>query len=211
MAKIQMPEFGNNSDAYRKELEEKSKKPKSRTSVMGSLRKRGVGERLIGLFFEGDLQSAMNYIIYDLAIPQVKTAVLEGMKVLFYGSSRGSSDPRQSSQVHTSYAAYYYGGGNAKQTQQSQKQAQNLPKTLKKSDPRLITVADRGSAERILAELRQNIATYGHTSVADLFDMVNIPSEWTNYDYGWRNLDDARVRPCQEGYWFDLPEAYPIS
>lgn len=217
MAKIEMPQSsltGNNSNIARQGLE-KQKASKKAALTHGTLRKRSLGMKFADVFFEGDLNSAVDYLIHDFAIPQIKSAVIKCIEVMFYGGARSGSSGVTSS--NTPYNSYWMGrDGNRQYNQSSSNQGSGQGVKIRKNyDPRLIVVEDRGVAERILIDLRAECnGEYGQVSVGTLFDLAGIETgNWALEDYGWRRgeLDRARVRGCQGGWCFDLPDPVVID
>lgn len=215
MAKIDMPQSSlmqNNSNAAR---QEKKQATKHEAITKGKLRKRSLGMKFADVFFEGDLRSAVDYMIHDVAIPQFKNAVIKGMEVMFYGGAGGTSSRNTSSNIP--YNSYWVGRDGTRTTTSSPSRP-SMPedvKIRKNYDPRMILIEDRGKAERILMDLRAECnGEYGQVSVGTLFDLAGIETgNWALEDYGWRrgDLDRARVRGCPGGWCFDLPDPVVID
>ncbi len=55
------------------------------------------------------------------------------------------------------------------------------------------------------------IETYEVASVADLQDLVGLPSSHVDNKWGWINLHDVQIRQIREGYVIDLPQAEPMQ
>lgn len=216
MAKIDMPQSSlmqNNSNLAR---QEKKKATKHAPITKGKLRKRSLGMKFADVFFEGDLKSAIDYMIHDVAIPQAKNAVIKGIEVMFYGGVGGGGSRNASSSVP--YNSYWVGRDGSRTTTSSSSRptsGDGDPKIRKNYDPRLIVIEDRGLAERILIDLRDECnGEYGQVSVGTLFDLAGIETgNWALEDYGWKrgDLDRARVRGCQGGWCFDLPDPVVID
>lgn len=61
-----------------------------------------------------------------------------------------------------------------------------------------ITYDDRDEAEQILSELKEDIEKWHYVSVADVCDLIGVPSNYGDTKIGWRNLDDASVRTIKK-------------
>lgn len=185
----------------------------------GSLRSRSLAMKFADVFFEGSFQDAINYMINDVAIPQIKNAIISGIEVLFNGGVGGSSPRARGGNGVTPYNSYYVGrDGSTRPANSSRGSAKSdknadVSRIRKKFDPKLIVVEDRGQAQMALVALRNECNEFGQVGVDRLFDLVDIASDWTSTTYGWvrGDLDDAKVRPCGNGWWFDVPEPYPID
>lgn len=72
---------------------------------------------------------------------------------------------------------------------------------------------NREEAERVLSQLRKVIDLYGYCTVADMYDLCGIVSNYTDYKYGWTTLKDAKItRVCiRDGYTFELPKVVAVD
>lgn len=66
-------------------------------------------------------------------------------------------------------------------------------------------------AANVLDELREIIDKYGYASVANLKDLTDVSSTYTDIKYGWTNLDKAEVKPARISYTITLPKPLPIN
>ena len=55
------------------------------------------------------------------------------------------------------------------------------------------------------------IDTYEVVSVADLNELVGLPTSYMDNKWGWIYLGDVQVRQIREGFLIDLPSAEPIQ
>ena len=213
--KIPMKIQDNSNKAREKASSESLVKPIAK----GKMRNRSLAMKFADVFFEGSLKDAIDYIINDVAIPQVKNAALRGLEVIFYGGVNGSSSSRSSSgSSNTPYNSYFVGRDGVRRTNTTagpsrRVNEEEMNRIKKKYDPRLITLEDRGMAARVLEELKRDCDEFGQISVQRLFELVDVDSDWTSTKYGWvrGDLDNARVRPCADGWCFELPDPYPID
>ena len=74
-----------------------------------------------------------------------------------------------------------------------------------------VSIPDRGDAELVLAEMHNTLARYGMVKVADFYDFVGITGDYTSHNYGWTNLDGARLVRVSDGWVIKLPKALPID
>ena len=218
MATVNMPE-SITSDNSNKARSNSSIVSAKKPIAQGKMRSKSLAMKFAEVFFEGSMKDAIDYMINDIAIPQIKNAVIKGIEVIFYGGANSSSSNRGGDRV--SYSSYYVGrdgsrrpanssGGSSSKNSGSNSELNRLKKAF---DPKLIVVEDRGEAQRVLADLRSDCNEYGQIGVDRLFELVGITSDWTSTKYGWMrgDLDDAKVRPCGNGWWFDLPDPIVID
>ena len=55
------------------------------------------------------------------------------------------------------------------------------------------------------------IETYESVSVADLYDLVGKPCNYTDNKYGWTNIRNVEPVRVRDGYILKLPKAMPID
>lgn len=209
MAKVEMPDSFDNSDKKRlEELEGDTGSTDTKKQQIGSMRKKNLAMKFADLFFEGDLKSAVSYMIYDVAIPQARNALLEGFKVLIFGGVR-KEDDRSDLWSQTSYTSFWK--NQAKAMNNAKQNTQNV--AMKRFNPRSWTSPDRATAEQVLLRVKFIMKDQGHVCVSQFFSEVGIISDWTTEDYGWTgsDLDNVRVCQCREGWFIDFPKPYPIN
>jgi hypothetical protein len=75
-----------------------------------------------------------------------------------------------------------------------------------------IELRTRAQAEATIAQMQEFIDRFGHTSVADLYEMVDLEAEFTDEKWGWTDLYGADVRRSRSGgYILILPRTEPIG
>ena len=219
MATTNMPDklLQDNSHAAKVTSNDVSAQVSKGPVTKGTLRSRNIAMKFADFFFEGSVKDAVNYMINDVLKPQVKNAILGGIEVIFNGGVGGSS-PRARGGSATPYNSYYVGRDGSTRPNNNNKgkstaSSTEITRIKKRFDPKLIVVEDRGQAQMALAALRNECNEFGQVGVDRLFDLVDIASDWTSTTYGWvkGDLDDAKVRPCGNGWWFDVPDPYPID
>lgn len=180
-----------------------AKKEKNITPVVDDkshvkLRKKSLGKKFTETFLSDDLESVKKYAVHDVIIPAIKDTIVnivkDGIEMLFYGSTKGSSSTKYGNVTYVSYNSL------------SDKKANNKP--YKQDDiPNYneIILDSRGIAEKVLEQLRDMIAQYGSASVADLMELVNLDSSFTDWKYGWTNLRGSTVKRVRGGYLIVLP------
>ena len=73
-----------------------------------------------------------------------------------------------------------------------------------------IVLETRGEAEEVIAAMDGLMDTYGIVSVADLYDLVGKPCNFTDNKYGWTNIRNVEPVRVRDGYMLKLPKAMPI-
>lgn len=108
----------------------------------------------------------------------------------YYGNNRGQRN---------SYDGYYQGSQNNRPN----------PPPVRRSLQNL-DFESRGDAEDTLAGLRDALYRYRQVSVGDLWDLMGVTNDSTDYNYGWYNLDDAFIKGIPGGFRLILPHTVPL-
>jgi hypothetical protein len=69
-----------------------------------------------------------------------------------------------------------------------------------------IVLDERSEAEEVLDRLFDVVNKYESATVADLYDLVGLPSTHADYKWGWTDLRGAGVSRIRDGYLLDLPD-----
>jgi hypothetical protein len=73
-----------------------------------------------------------------------------------------------------------------------------------------IILISRDEAELVIERLTDIIDKYEVASVADLHDLVGLPTTYVDNKWGWSVLNSVGVRQIREGFLIDLPPVEPI-
>lgn len=74
-----------------------------------------------------------------------------------------------------------------------------------------IILPTRVEADQVLERMFDLLDKYEIVTVADLYDLVGVDSNYTDEKYGWEDLRGADVdRLSRGGYLLDLPRPEPL-
>lgn len=221
-----MEEFPGNSHTQRQTKTSAPEQEEKRVNkvVTGEViqRKKPVGKRFVETFFGGDAKNVPGHVVFDIMIPALKDMVLditnEGMQRALWGEVR---NPRRGPGAR--------GGGifgnaiyNAPQT------AYNRYADDRRGDPREprggmsrrarsnfdfdeIILATRAEANEVIDQLYAVMTQYDEVTVADLYEMVGVSSNYTDRSWGWTNLSGAGITRVGSGYLLDLPRPEQLA
>jgi hypothetical protein len=212
-----MSDFPGNSFAGKGEPDpaenaQDEKKIKQVTAEAARTRKPGLGKKFKGVFFGGDAKTAGNYVIFDVLIPAAKDTMVEGVSQLMervvFGESRrnrrghGAPPPSAGPTGYVSYNRY---------AMQQQEQPRSMTRRARAShDFDEIILNSRQEAEDVIEKMFDIISRYESASVADLYELVGLPSVHTDQKWGWLNIQGSRASRLRGGgYLLDLPQ--PIA
>lgn len=198
-----MSTYKSNSHRSKEEVENK----KVEKVVKGSVKtkKKSSSTRFKDVFIAEEASSVKDYILMDVLLPTIKKAISDivsnGVDMLLYGETGRSSSRRSGSKV--SYSKYY--------DERDRGRERDYRRIKSAYDYEDIFLETRAEAEEVLNRMDDLIDNYGIVSVADLYDLVGISSNYTDNKYGWTNLRNARVERARDGYYLNLPKALPID
>lgn len=187
------------------------KLPKVVTGVVKK-QKRGFGKKIAETFLEDDTKSVGSYIFHDVLVPSAKDLIADMVKgaieMLLFGEKRGRSSNvrRDGGKSYTSYGSYY------KSSERDKERSRDISRTSRsRHDFDDIVLETRGEAEEVLSHLVDMTIDYGMATVADLYDLVGITSNFTDNKYGWTDLRTASVSRVRGGYLVNLPRTQPLD
>lgn len=214
MSKVEMPEYPDNSESTKAAESMAPVEPARARLVKGKVirKKKNALQRASESVFEEDGRTIGSYLVFDVLIPAAKdtlySLMTNGMDMLLWGNAThgGGAPYRPYGASRSSYTAY---------NKYSQPDTRRKPTTSNMSRKTLqfddIILDSRGDAERVLDYLFERLDAYDCVTVADLYDAVEITSDYTQTRYGWYDLSDAYVKRCRDGYQIVLPKAVVLD
>lgn len=188
-----MEEFKGNPLQKNETATEKKLKPVTSNVTVkkeGSLAKK---------FFAQDLKSTGSNIFNETVVPAIKKTLSDIVKrsidFLLYGTynsnSTGYTDYRG---VTTRTVSSLAPVGTIPQQQNYAKPAVNNIAALNE-----VSFVNRGDAEEVLLQMQNACNYYGMISVGDFYDSISQTPNFTDYKWGWKNLDKAQVQRLIDG------------
>lgn len=190
--KPEIPELPSNSLTKKDEPKKviKAKRVEQKKSFLGN-NVRGVG----------------SYILFEVLIPAAKSTITDmisnGIEMLLYGEPRGSRNSRnerggRDKSSFVSYTSYY---------NRDRDHDRDRERTRKsKFHLEDIVLDSREDGEEVMQDMFDILDEYNAVTVSEFLELVGLPDEYTDQNYGWTNLRAAEVRRGRDGYFLDLPE-----
>lgn len=165
-------------------------------------------QKIANDFLAEDLKTVKDRIIAEYLIPMLKNGLCSifnsAINIALWGDDRSrssSTNYSSSSRQRNSYDRYYQDG------QSSRPGPSGRPaRTLQNLDFEV-----RYDADSTLNEMYDALRKYKQVSVGDLWDMMGVSNESTDYNYGWYNLNEAYIKGIPGGYRLVLPRPIPLS
>lgn len=165
-----------------------------------------LGKKLASSFVQEDLKEVRNYIFWEVIIPGIKDTLLDLVEMAFYGSTSGNrhgrsgSSSRRNDSNHTDYRSSYTSSSRSRRERERKKRDDKL-------DYQSIVLLERSDCEDVVRTLHQRIKKYGAVSIAELFDLIDEPSDPNDNNWGWTDPRDIGVRSTGRGFLIDVAEA----
>lgn len=161
------------------------------------------------IFISEDVSNVKDYIFMDVLVPAIKKAIYDivtnGIDMFLYGGTgKGKSS---TSGTKVSYRQYY----DQKNHNNSGYRGSENTKNRNGFEYDDIIFNNRGEAEAVKQQMQAAIGRYGFVTVADLYDMVDLPAPYTSQKYGWMDVSNAEAARTRDGYMLKLPRAVPID
>lgn len=210
-------EFPGNSKIPRPQTPapEQDKKVESVVTNSVEKRKKSLFKRFADIFIGGDSKSVVQYVFSEVLIPQAKDMITEaassGFERLIYGESRPSRRPGTYTNPArpTNYTRYAVRGNNPiGRAGADDRRHLHQPRTQSVDD---ILLATRVEAETVLDRLYDLLKEYETASVADLYSLVGLSSNYTDQKWGWTDLHGSQVRRVRDGYILELPKTVSLD
>lgn len=215
-----MEEFPPNSNVSKEKAKPQPEKPQKELEkvVSGEVvkRKKPLGRRFKEVFFAGDFKTAAGAVMMGVALPAIKNLIFDaGQEALRRVLWNAQRDPR----VHRRASGNDYNPTiRYDRISSSRSDPRGDPRGR---DPRrnesgnynigeLIVPSSSDDADMVLEKMRWIIDNYDVVSVGDLYELLGLPSAYTDNNWGWSNLVNAEVKAVREGWLLDLPDPEPI-
>lgn len=164
-------------------------------------------------FFEEDFNTVKKSVYADIVKPTIKNLLADifigSIERAFFGNSRRGSSPTNyaSSIVRTASSVNYQ--------RASQQAAKETPEKVKLGLNDII-MRDRPAAQDLIDILKGEIYDHGQVTIAELYEMLAdddtvTSTNFTDNYYGWKNLDDAYVKPHGRMYRVVLPRPIQLD
>lgn len=201
--------FEPNSHKYREEKQkEHPEKQRMEKVVQGAvkIKKKSEASKLRDVFIAEDASTIKSYLIADVLIPALKNTledvVTNGIRMLLRGETAARKSGNGAAKIN--YNRMY------DHRDDDRRLATNY-RNRSVYDYDNIVLETRGEAEAVIDRLCEAIDSYGQASVGDLNDLVGRTGNYTDNDYGWKNLRTARAVRTRDGYVLDLPNVVPLK
>lgn len=193
-------------DMAEKQKPVKKEKFEKVISGTATVRKKSGVRKFTDIFLAEDIRDVKSYIFEDVVVPNIKNfigdLIQETVNKLFFGGSRRTTDRSVGFRADRVSYDRFSKPDTYRNDRYSSKSEYSYDDIVLKS---------RGDAESVLDRMCEAIREYGMVSVADLYEFVGLPDQFTDHKYGWTSMHNAKIIRLRDGYTIDLPKPFPLD
>lgn len=209
--KMEIEQFPSNSQ------NPKSEEPEDNTPKK-IIRQVATGKRIerkksfLDTFLNGTLKVVGVYVFTEILIPAFKNTLSDMVNnstdMILFGEPKNRRRDRDRS-ARGSYVSYtgYYDRDRDRDRDRSSFDRERRDRTYGRSrfDSDDILLPTREEAEEVIQSMFDIYDQYNAVTVSEFLELVGLPDEYTDRNYGWTNLRDVQARRVRDGYIIDLP------
>ena len=162
-------------------------------------------------FFGGHIRDVIRFVASDVLLPSAKNLFVDmankGVDRMVYGDR---PSPRQTTNRLTPRMSYNSVARQTASVMLPDQPPLNQRLNGRRMDVGEIVLSSRGEAEAVLDGLMSVIETHDAASLADLYDLLRLPSAYTDNNWGWTNLATASITQVRQGFLLSLPQAIAL-
>lgn len=166
------------------------------------------------IFGPDGLKGVGRYVGQEIVAPAVKgiivDSVVASINTLIYGNDTPTtrrSIPRAYGNNYTNYSRRY-------SSAPTQRIGNQYNRTIMAANRvQEYALADRQQASDVLTALEEIADKYSVVTVADYYDSIGVPTEYTDNNYGWelRDLSTVRIHQTGDGCVLSLPRPRSLA
>lgn len=209
-----MPDYQGNAKKSR-ETTEKPEKNIERV-VVGEVivQKETLGQKFKGLFTRTDPKTVITYVAASVLLPAAKNMLYDGLKTTAAHMIFGEAAARRQQMTSGGGSRTVYNNPINRAREGMSRLAPPITQTPR-AFPRHVhenfILSSRDEAELVLERMNDIIEKYEVVTVADLNDLVGLPTTHVDNKWGWIFLGDVQVRQIREGFLIDFPPAEAVQ
>lgn len=210
-------DYQGNSKRAKEAADAQEKKKDLEPVVTGEVikRERSFGSKFKSIFFGGEFKSSLKFVAADVLLPGLRNMLFDsgsrGLERLVYGETIRTRRP---SQQHNYRSHFQYSGPSSYRDPRYDRPAlpDQRPSMMRqvRRETNDYVLASRQEAETVLETLVGIIEKYGVASIADLHQLMGLPTSPIDNKWGWTYLNNAEVRQVRDGFLLDLPSTEEV-
>lgn len=174
-----------------------------------TVNKKSNGQKFIDSIGE-DARSIGDYVAKDILIPTFKdmlwSIVTNSLEMLIYPDSEDRpSHNRGKKKGYVSYNKMY------DRNPRNRVPERHTAKPKNRYSVEELEFETRSDADEVLSILEDHIREYDQVSVGDYYQACDVTPEWSDYNYGWYSLSNARVERSRGAWIIIFPKAVSLN
>ena len=169
-----------------------------------------IARKFWNVFQLKDLSEIREYIFEDIIVPGFKRAVRGVVDIILDGEVRSSNNSRSS----TGYINY-----NKIKNMDREDHSEKRKNRRGNRDFRLIEFTSEAIAKAVYDDMMDEFRRYGRVPIASFYESVEkqtnhaitITPYFTDFSYGWNDLNGLRIKGRVGHYVLDFPRAEPLD
>lgn len=174
-------------------------------------KKGGILKSIATRFIKEDLGDMREWFIDEVIIPGIQDTFFDALEMLFYG--RSSHRGRGNGYYNKSYSSYYRGSSYSddRRRDSMRREKDDRAAVNVKISYDDIILENKGAAQEVVNEMRSRIREYDYATIADLYQMVELPSDYNDHDWGWFDENAIGIKHVREGFLIDVDKPVHID
>lgn len=216
MSTVNMEDLKPNSNKYKNDLlgnestqnREKLKPVVKKGNVVST--KKPLGQKFKDSFMGEDAKEVKEYLFFDIVIPGIKNAFMSTLNMLLFGEpyyDRNRNDRRYRDRSSVYSYNDIYRNSRDSDRRKTRRDKNKYYEEDDRIDYRHIVLNERDDAEEVIFQMRERIRKAGYVTIAELFDLVDIPGNFNDNNWGWDDERDITLRRISSGYLINVAEA----
>jgi hypothetical protein len=207
-------EFPSNSQHQ----EEPQKESQKIVKQVATARRITKNKTFFNTVLAGTLKAVGSYVFFEVLIPAAKSTLSDMVNnatdMFLYGEPgvRRRNRDRERVTPRVSYTDYYgrdKDRGRDRDWHERERHDRLYGRFQFDTDD--ILIPSRDEAEDVIQGMLEIFDQYNAITVSDFMELVGLPDEYTDLNYGWTNLRDVHTKRVRDGYIIELPGPKPLS
>jgi len=177
------------------------------------LKKKPFGYKFKSIFFGGEFKEVVSYVTYDVLLPGARDILFDtirnGAHRSIYGNRGGGF--RGQSSIPVRSQVQYNNPVRRMTDPRSAPQTAILPNQppigyrQNRREANDVIFNSKEDAERVLETMLECINVYGVVSLADMYELVELPQAHIDQKWGWTFITATQVKQVRDGWVLTLP------